>query len=114
MMKKAGLLLLGIIAAIVLLSNLGSLVGMMVSLVILYIAFKKFVQADSTTGKVIWGILGFIGLSTAVANMPAILGLVAIYILYVVYKKWDGASYDKKDNDPFTNFEKQWDELKKS
>ncbi|MGA9287198.1 MAG: flagellar basal body rod protein [Anaerobacillus sp.] len=114
MMKKAGLLLIGIIAAVVLLTNLGSLVGMIISLGILYVAVKKFIQTDSTTGKVIWGILGFIGLITAVANMPAILGLVAIYVLYVIYKKWDGVSDEKQDNDPFTNFEKQWDELKRS
>ena len=113
-MKKAGLLLIGIIAAIVLLSNLGSLIGMIISLGILYVAVKKFIQTDSTTGKVIWGILGFVGLSTAVANMPAILGLVAIYILYVIYKKWDGASDEEQDDDPFTNFEKQWNELKRS
>ena len=113
MMKKAGLLLVGIIAAVVLLSNLGSLVGMIISLGILYVAAKKFLQTDSTTGKVIWGIIGFIGLSTAVANMPAILGLVAIYILYVIYKKWDEQDKEEAD-DPFTNFEKQWDELKRS
>ncbi|MFP3472688.1 hypothetical protein R0J90_21780, partial [Micrococcus sp. SIMBA_144] len=80
MMKKAGLLLVGVIAAVVLLSNLGSLVGMIISLGILYVSAKKFLQTDSTSGKVIWGIIGFISLSTAVANMPAILGLVAIYI----------------------------------
>ncbi|WP_273852854.1 flagellar basal body rod protein [Guptibacillus spartinae] len=110
-MKKAGLLLLGIIAAIVLLANLGSLVGMIISLGILYVAVKKFLQADSTTGKVIWGIIGVIGLSTAVANMPAILGLIAVYVLYVIYKKWDEPG---ESEDPFTNFEKQWDELKRS
>jgi len=113
MMKKAVLLLVGIIAAVVLLSNLGSLVGMIISLGILYLAAKKFLQTDSTSGKVIWGIIGFIALSTAVANMPAILGLVAIYILYVIYKKWNEQDKEEAD-DPFTNFEKQWDELKRS
>ena len=113
MMKKAGLLLVGVIAAVVLLSNPGSLVGMIISLGILYVAAKKFLQTDSTLGKVIWGIIGFFALSMAVANMPAILGLVAIYILYVIYKKWDEQGKEEAD-DPFTNFEKQWDELKRS
>jgi lia operon protein LiaI len=113
MMKKAGLLLVGVIAAVVLLSNLGSLVGMIISLGILYVAAKKFLQTDSTLGKFIWGIIGFFALSMAVANMPAILGLVAIYILYVIYKKWDEQGKEEAD-DPFTNFEKQWDELKRS
>lgn len=112
-MKKVGLLLVGIIAAVVLLSNLGSLVGMIISLGILYVAAKKFLQTDSTSAKVIWGIIGFIALSMAVANMPAILGLVAIYILYLIYKKWDEQDKEEAD-DPFTNFEKQWDELKRN
>lgn len=113
-MKKTGLVLIGVVAAVIFLSNLGSLLGMILSLGVLYVATKKFIKADSTTGKVIWGLIGFIGLSTAVANMPAILGILAIYILYVVYKKWNGLDEEKDDNDPFTNFEKQWDELKKS
>ncbi|MDQ0484142.1 lmo0954 family membrane protein [Guptibacillus hwajinpoensis] len=113
-MKKIGLVLIGIIAAVILLSNLGSLLGMILSVGVLYVAIKKFIKTDTTTGKVIWGLIGFICLSTAVANMPAILGILAIYILYVVYKKWNGLDEEKDDNDPFTNFEKQWDELKKS
>ena len=113
-LKKTGLVLIGVVAAVIFLSNLGSLLGMILSLGVLYVATKKFIKADSTTGKVIWGLIGFIGLSTAVANMPAILGILAIYILYVVYKKWNGLDEEKDDNDPFTNFEKQWDELKKS
>ncbi|MDP4552228.1 flagellar basal body rod protein [Alkalihalobacillus macyae] len=113
-MKKIGLVLIGIIAAVILLSNLGSLLGMILSVGVLYLAIKKFIKADTTTGKVTWGLIGFIGLSTAVANMPAILGIIAIYILYIVYKKWNGLDEKKDDNDPFTHFEKQWDELKKS
>ncbi|WP_347552519.1 flagellar basal body rod protein [Pseudalkalibacillus hwajinpoensis] len=114
MVKKASLLILGVIAAIVLLSNLGSLVGMAISLGILYVAVKQFIKTDSTAGKVIWGIVGFVGLSITVANVPAILGIVAIYVLYVVYKKWNATGEDKQANDPFTNFEKQWNELKRS
>ncbi|KMM35866.1 hypothetical protein [Guptibacillus hwajinpoensis] len=113
-MKKIGLVMIGIIAAVILLSNLGSLLGMILSVGVLYLAIKKFIKADATTGKVIWGLIGFIGLSTAVANMPAILGILAIYILYVVYRKWNELGEKKDDNDPFPHFEKQWDELKKS
>ncbi|MFP3488504.1 flagellar basal body rod protein, partial [Staphylococcus sp. SIMBA_130] len=39
--------------------------------------------------------------------------LVAIYILYVIYKKWNEQDKEEAD-DPFTNLEKQWDELKRS
>jgi len=51
----------------------------------------------------------------SVSHVPAILGLVAAYIVYLVYKKWNGETkvVEKESSDPFTNFEKQWANLKK-
>lgn len=112
-MKKFGLLLIGGISALVLLSNLGPLVGLVVSLAILYFVFKQFLKTDSTGLKIGLGILGFILLMASASNVPAIVGIVAAYILYVVYKKWnEEKTVVKEDNDPFQNFEKQWSDLK--
>ena len=112
-MKKFGLLVVGGIAAMVLLANLGSMVGLVISIAILYFMFKKFLKADSTIAKVGWGILGLIVLMITASNAPAILGVVAAYVLYLVYKNWNK---DKvgivESDDPFTNFEKQWAQLK--
>ena len=116
-MKKFGLFLIGGIAAIILLSNLGSIVGLAISLVILYLVFKQFLKADSTLMKIGWAILGMIILTAAASNVPAILGIVAAYILYLVYKKWNDTSEVKhyeKESDPFVNFEKQWSELNRN
>ena len=74
-MKKFGLLLLGGIAAIVLLHNLGPMIGLAISLVIFYFAFKGFLKTNSVLGKIGWGILGFIAIMSLAANVPAILGL---------------------------------------
>lgn len=112
-MKKFGLLLIGGISALVLLSNLGPLVGLVVSLAILYFVFKQFLKTESTGLKIGLGILGFILLMASASNVPAIVGIVAAYILYVVYKKWnEEKTVVKEDNDPFQNFEKQWSDLK--
>ena len=46
-MKKFGLLLLGGLAAIVLLHNLAPIVGMVISLAILYFVVKRFLKTDS-------------------------------------------------------------------
>lgn len=111
-MKKFGLLLIGGTAAIVLITNLGPMVGLAVSLAILYYVFKQFLKTDSFGLKVGLGILGFFLLMTAASNVPAILGIAAAYILYVVYKKWnDSKSVIKESDDPFQNFEKQWKQL---
>ncbi|SHR59507.1 Uncharacterised protein [Mycobacteroides abscessus subsp. abscessus] len=114
-MKKFGLLLIGGIAALVLLANLGPLVGLVVSVAILYFVFKQFLKTDSTGMKIGLGILGFILLMASISNAPAIVGIVAAYILYVVYKKFNETKVNETvSNDPFQNFENQWSELNKN
>ncbi len=111
-MEKFGLLVAGFIAAMVLVSNLGPLVGLGVSLLVLYFVVKQFLKTDSTAGKIGWGIAGFTILMATASNVPAILGIAAAYVLYLVYKNWDKkAEAVHKENDPFMNFEKQWAQL---
>jgi lia operon protein LiaI len=112
-MKKFGLLVAGGIAAMVFLSTIGPMIGLAVSLVILYFILKQFLKAETKKGKVGLGILGFIVLMASLHNAPAIIGAIAAYVLYLIYKKWNEKSYSGKgENDPFMNFEKQWNELK--
>ncbi|MDF2038145.1 flagellar basal body rod protein [Cytobacillus oceanisediminis] len=115
-MKKLGLLIAGGIAAMVLVSNLGPIVGFAVSAAILYFVFKQFIKAESTMAKIGYGIIGFIALMATASNFPAILGLAAAYVLYLVYKKWNDSSSSvmEEDNDPFANFEKQWADLNRN
>jgi lia operon protein LiaI len=113
-MKKFGLLIAGGIAAIVLLSMIGPMIGFAVSLVILYFIFKQFLKADTKKGKIGLGILGVIVLLVSIHNIPAVIGVGAAYVLYLVYKKWNEKKYvvAKEESDPFVNFEKQWNDLK--
>jgi lia operon protein LiaI len=113
-MKKIGLVLAGGIAAIILLSTLGPMVGLLISLAILYFIYKQFLKAESTGGKIALGIIGVIFLMASISNAPAIIGLVAAYILYLIYKNWNSNKQTviKEESDPFVNFEKQWNEIK--
>jgi lia operon protein LiaI len=113
-MKKFGLLLAGGIAAMVLLSTIGPLVGLAVSLVILYFIFKQFLKAETKKAKVGLAILGVFVLLASIHNVPALIGVVAAAVLYLVYKKWNENKYTvkKTEDDPFVNFEKQWNEIK--
>jgi len=113
-MKKFGLLLAGGLAAVILLSTIGPMVGLLVSLTLLYFIFKQFLKAESIGWKIGLGIIGFIVLMASIHNAPAIIGVAAAYVLYLIYKKWNGQKHNKvrKENDPFVNFEKQWNELK--
>lgn len=114
-MKKFGLLLAGGIAAIVLLSTIGPMIGLIVSLAVLYLIFKQFLKSESTGVKIGLGIIGFFVLMASIHNAPAIIGVVAAYVLYLVYKNWNRSKRSpiKEESDPFVNFEKQWNELNK-
>ncbi|MEK4970872.1 flagellar basal body rod protein [Niallia circulans] len=115
-MKKFGLFLIGAAASIILLSQIGPILGLVISAVILYFAFKQYTKATSTSGKLGWGIAGVIMLIITASNLPAIIGLAAAYVLYLVYKKWNNKQTiitNKTADDPFANFEKQWSELNK-
>ncbi|WP_445489921.1 lmo0954 family membrane protein [Niallia sp. 03133] len=114
-MKKFGLFMVGAVAAIILLSQIGPIIGLVVSGAILYLVFKQFVKSSTTWEKVLWGIAGIVMLGITASHLPAILGLAAAYILYVVFKKWNNPTLkSKKSSDPFQNFEKQWSELNKN
>lgn len=113
-MKKFGLLIAGGIAAIVLLSNLGPMIALAISIAILYLVFKQFIKEKSTLGKFGWGIIGLCALMASASNIPAILGIAAAYVLYLVYKKWNTSkSVVVEEKDPFVNFEKQWADMNK-
>ena len=90
------------------------MVGLLVSLALLYFIYKQFLKAESTGGKIALGIIGGILLMASISNAPAIIGVVAAYILYLVYKNWNSSKNTiiKEESDPFVNFEKQWNELK--
>lgn len=115
MMKKAGLIIIGGIAAIIALANVGPLISLVICLAILYYSFKQLLKSDNTGAKITWAIIVLVALMASVSHVPAILGLVAAYIVYLVYKKWNGdqKTVSEESSDPFTNFEKQWANLKK-
>lgn len=112
-MKKLGYVLLGGVAVVVLLSNLAPMIALGLSLLIMYYAYKGFLKTESKFTKVICAVVGVIAMFASASNLPAILGVVAIYVLYVVYKNWNKPSKKVEESaDPFTNFEKEWNELK--
>ena len=115
-MKKLLLLILAFIAVIILVVNLGPMILLGVSIWLLYVVFKQFMKSDSTGAKIGWAILGLVILSMATANIFSIIGVAAAIALYLIFKNWNGDDHDPggkvvDDQDPFTNFERQWSEL---
>ena len=117
-MKKFGLLVIGIIAGITVLVNLGSLLGLAVSALIVFAGVHFYLKSDSTFLKIFWASVGIIGLITTVVNVPGFFGILAIAAVWYVIKKWNNEPITfsapiVKTDDPFVNFEKQWNELSK-
>lgn len=115
-MKKLLLLIIAFIALIILIVNLGPMILLGVSIWLLYVVFKQFIKSSSVGAKVVWAILGLVILGVATANVFSIIGIAAAIVLYIIFKKWNEDGYGKKgqvidNNDPFTNFERQWSEL---
>lgn len=115
-MKKFGLALLGIVAAIIVLVNLGSLLGLALSALITYAGFHYFRKTDSSFKKFCWGGVMLIGLLTAISNVPAFFGIIALVGVLFVWSKWNEGktTNDITDtNDPFVNFEREWHNITK-
>lgn len=115
-MKKFGLFIIGIVAGIIALANLGSLLALAISALIVYAGVSQYVKADTTFSKVLWASVALIGLLTAAANVPAFFAVLAIAAIYFVIKKWKEEPVILQaatTEDPFMNFEKQWNELNK-
>lgn len=116
-MRKFLLFVAGLVAFFFLLANLGPMVILGLSLWVLYLIFKKFMKSDSLLGKFGWGILGLLVVSVVFSNIYAVLGLLAAYALYLIYKNWnkndDEVVSTVEDDDPFTNFEREWANLNK-
>ncbi|AZB43069.1 flagellar basal body rod protein [Bacillus sp. FJAT-42376] len=115
-MKKAGLISAAILAGVVLLINTGHIIGLAISAAIMYYAFKRIKKTESTGKKVLWAVVGLIALSASASNLPAILGLAALYVLIKIWKhlKSTKNEQDTRSNDPFVHFENQWAEMNKS
>lgn len=117
-MKKFGLAIIGMVAAIVVLANLGSILALAISAVITFAGVHYYRKSDSTFLKLFWGTVLVIGLVTAVTNVPAFIGIIALLGVYYVWRKWNDRTDDniieaKYSDDPFVNFERQWDEITK-
>ncbi|NJP36743.1 flagellar basal body rod protein [Alkalicoccus luteus] len=81
-------LLLGIAAFLLAIGNLGSIILFALSAWLLWLVWKQFVKAPSTGGKTSWGIVGAIIILVMLGNLQAVIGLAAVYVLYVLIRSW--------------------------
>ncbi|MTD30940.1 ABC transporter permease [Planomicrobium sp. YIM 101495] len=117
-MNKFWMVTLGIIAGFIAISSLPSLISLAITALVIYASFHFYTRTDSTFLKVVWAIVGIGGAISAVSNIPALFGLAAVYLLWIIYRDWNKDSSKKVDlvkktDDPFANFENEWDSITK-
>ncbi|MBO9128332.1 flagellar basal body rod protein [Bacillus sp. 165] len=115
-MKKFLTFLAAGVLVIIALASLGNLIALAIGVALAYWSIKSFLKSHSLLGKFSWGIVGLIGLSIVFGNFPAIIGIVAIALLYYGYRQWKNERGDKdadKAYKSFENFEEQWDSIMK-
>jgi|SRR5690554_5900783 len=114
-MKKLLILIIAIVALCIVLATSIPLIGLAIAAAITFLGMHYYVKSHSILAKVIWIIVILIGLSMAISNLPALIGLAAIAALYILYKWWKDEEVTittTKKEDPFANFEKEWSKLK--
>lgn len=116
-MKKILLLAVGIIAGIVAVANIGSLLALAISSIVAYAGLHYYRKSDNVLLKLFWAGVLIIGIITALTNVPAFIGIIAMIGVYYVWKMYQNEAPDdniiehRPSSDPFVNFEKQWDDM---
>lgn len=114
-MKNFGLVLLGIVAGLALVLNVGPIIVLAVTGAIALVSYHYWKKSQSMFAKVVWMTVLVISVIGSISNIGAFIGIIALIGVYYVYRKWKDRNVNPNviSNDPFTNFERQWNELTK-
>ncbi|MEK4629343.1 MAG: ABC transporter permease [Solibacillus sp.] len=115
-MKKFLLYSAGFFAAIFAIALLAPVAGLLVSGLLLAAGLHYYTESTSTFVKVMSLVIALAGLVSALSNIPGFIGLAAIGILYYIFKTRKNEKveiFPTKEEDPFTNFEREWAKLNK-
>ncbi|MFK4998084.1 flagellar basal body rod protein [Bacillus sp. N9] len=85
-MKKFLFVTFAIILALIAIGSFGHMIGMAISLLIVYYSLKQFTQTESTGWKIVWAIIGLVGISGLIGNLPALVGIIAVYFYTLAIK----------------------------
>ncbi|PIC79327.1 ABC transporter permease [Sporosarcina sp. P18a] len=114
-MKTLGLVLLGIIAGLAFVLNVGPIIALAITGAIALVSYHYWRKSQSMFAKVFWMAILIISVIGSISNIGAFIGIIALIGVYYVYRKWKDRNVNPNviSNDPFTNFERQWNELTK-
>ncbi|WP_042472193.1 lmo0954 family membrane protein [Bacillus ndiopicus] len=113
-MKKFLYFIGGSIAFLIALALLGPMIGLLFSGLLVAAGLHYYTKCTSVFGKIMSATVALAGFLSAASNIPALIGLIAIFVLYYIAKNWKQESnIIETDEDPFNNFEREWSKLSK-
>ncbi|PRO64912.1 flagellar basal body rod protein [Alkalicoccus urumqiensis] len=86
---KVVILLAAVIAGLIVLSQLGPMLLFVLGAWLLYVSYTRFQESRSTGAKAAWVVLAVITITLMLGTSSALIGLAALYFLYVVYRSWN-------------------------
>lgn len=98
-MRSLLLFIIVIITGVTVLANVVPLIGLLISLAIVYYSLRRFLLTANIGAKLGWGIVGLIGLSMVLSNPPAIIAVIVIVLLYYAYQHFEKTDYYKEEQD---------------
>lgn len=98
-MKKFLAFILVLILISVALMSLGGMITLVIGLGITYYSFIRFMKTKSIFKKILWTILGLIGLSIGVGSIHSLVGVAAAILLYYLYKDYKKQKHLKSNQD---------------
>lgn len=111
-MKKLGLGVVALLAAGIILVNIPSLLFLLVTVGVAYWSFKRYMESTGGFSKVAWFVIGVGFAFLAITNVPALIGLVGIWVIWLVVKRWNKQeNTTTMERDPFKHFEDEWSKL---
>ncbi|CAM4003757.1 hypothetical protein [Alkalicoccus chagannorensis] len=92
-----------VLALMIALGSILSIVMFGLFLWLFWLVIKQWAAADSTGSRILWGVVGVFLILMLAANTEALVGIAAVYFLYVMFRSWspsaDGSSLSTRFSD---------------
>lgn len=96
---------------LVALGSVGHIVFLGLGIALLYWSFRSFLKADSVLSKIGWSLLGVVSFMLILGNVPGLVGIGAVLLLFLLYRKWKTNKKQEKEYHSYHHFDEEWDKI---
>lgn len=93
------------------LGSFGHIVLLCLGIGLLYWSFRSFMRSTSTSSKIGWSLLGIVSIMLVLGNVPGLIGIGAVLLLYILFRKWNRKKKVESEYHSYHNFDEEWDKM---